>query len=140
MRNPLFLILLITTHFVSGCNSKFPNASSRRKADETKAQSYLDEAREALSTGNFGVAKSQIKALRDSCRYALEAREQAILLMDSIDIFAASKEMQKVDSLIRNATEEPSQELKEKYNELFQQVKFYQRKLQHDKQQRKHYD
>lgn len=141
MHNYLLTILFLSILFLSGCDTKYPNASSRRQSDEAKAETYLTEAREALKNGDIESAKIQIKYLRGSCRYALEAREQAILLMDSIEIFTTSRELQEMDSAIRAIDiQQLTQEQKDKYNDLFQQVKFYQRKLQHDKQQRKHYD
>lgn len=141
MHNSLFAILFFILLFVFGCQSKYPKASLRRQNDEAKAEMYLKEARAALIVGDVEAAEMQIQTLRDSCRYALEAREQALLLMDSIDLFAAGKELQKMDSLIRRTRPQAiPQEQKDKYNDLFRKVKFYQRKLQHDKQQRKHYD
>ena len=68
----------------------------------------LNEARAAYFQGNYEAARDSILSLRQNCPLALEARRQAILLMDSVEYQLAEG-----DTLKRE---------------------FFRRKLQHDRQ------
>lgn len=143
MRYTISLLLFVTLLFVTGCQSKYKNATDRRKKDEARAEVYLHDAREALSEKNFQVAKEQIRTLRESCRFALEAREKAILLLDSVELIDTQCRLLKSDSLLRiymGKKQDIPLRMREKHNELHRQLKFYERKLQHDKQQRRNHD
>ncbi len=118
---------------LTSCNlfSKKENAySEEREKMETEGQKYLTAAREALRTYDFDKAKAQIKALRDKCPRAITARQQGILLSDSIELTQAQKELQRTDSLLQIRK---TIELEAAFEELCEKVKFYHRKLQHDK-------
>ncbi len=118
---------------LTSCNlfNKKENAfSEEREKMEAEGQKYLTAAREALRSHDFDKAKAQIKDLRDKCPRAITARQQGILLSDSIELTQAQKELQRTDSLLQiNRTIE----LEATFEELCEKVKFYHRKLQHDK-------
>ncbi|MBO4641306.1 MAG: hypothetical protein J5661_00395 [Bacteroidaceae bacterium] len=101
--------------FLSACSSK-PN-------HEEMGQRMLDEARRELSQKNFAAARDTIMSLRLRCPKALQARRQALVLLDSIEMLGAA------DSLSR-ATGPEWERLEVKH-------KFYQRKLQEDLTQNK---
>lgn len=106
----IFLVLIL---FATACQSKYGDASDKRIADEEQAEQFLSKAREQLKSGHFDKAKQTIKTMRDSCPLALSCRKQGILLMDSIELFAATADTAMEDRDMR--------------------VKFYLKKLQHDR-------
>lgn len=140
-RTPSFLLLL-SLLLLSSCRSNSSKGSARRQQDEALARPYLDQARTALRAKEFAAAKEQIRLLRHHCRYALEAREEGIVLLDSIELLAAQHQLQRTDSLLQIAQEQTPQkaQLRQAFEEQCRQIKFYQRKLRHDQQQRRHHD
>lgn len=80
----------------------------------------LLEARQQFEQGRYEEARKTIVLMRDTCRYALTAREKAILLLDSIELFQ-----------VRNDTISKDREIKEK---------FYLKKLEHDRMQLKEHE
>ena len=85
--------------------------------EEQKAMRMLGDARFALKHQHFDEARDSILSMRRQHPTALEARRQAILLLDSIEMAA--------DSL--KQAEGPE------WERLNMKVKFYERKLQEDK-------
>ena len=78
--------------------------SEKRQLMETRAQEMLSGARQALIRQDFEKAKNTIKAMRTQCNLALEARQQGILLMDSIYLQEAVNKMMQADSLMKTQT------------------------------------
>lgn len=137
---PHFPSLLIAMLILgSACSSKDTSQSHRRQQAERAALPYLNKAREALREQNFAQARLHIQEMRKSQAYALSARSQGILLMDSIDLIEAQSLLLQQDSLLRIGGMR-SEQHQEKYDELVQRVKFYQRKIHHDKQQSSQHD
>lgn len=104
----LSLLTLLTA-----CGGKYSDASSQRRKDERVAAELLAHARSQMQQGQLEAAKNTIKVMRDSCRFALDGREEGILLLDSIELLKA-----------QNDTTVDDKELR---------VQFYQRKLEHDR-------
>ncbi len=102
--------------------------SSERLRMETAAAPMLDGARRQLAAGQLDEARATIGRMRSECRLALTARRQGILLMDSIDIAAAKRELVAADSTLRRdgAAAQPL------FDEACRKVQFYERKLRHD--------
>lgn len=143
MQKIVLLSFLLGCVFFLGCESKYKHATARRQKDEMRAEVYLADARAAMLREDYQTAKEKIKTLRKTCKFALEMREQAILLLDSIELSYTQRKLRKSDSLMRKYARENkpvSSEMQQKHEELHRQVKFYERKLQHDKQQRRHHD
>lgn len=86
--------------------------SQHRQKDEMRANRYLQIARQEMNDSDFEAARATIEEMRDSCYLALDAREKAILLLDSIDLMAA-----------RADKSDPDRETR---------IKFYQKKLEYD--------
>ena len=107
--------------------------SEKRQLMETRAQEMLSGARQALIRQDFEKAKNTIKAMRTQCNLALEARQQGILLMDSIYLQEAVNKMMQADSLMKTQTVD-SLILVPRLEEFGEKIKFYRRKLEHDKQ------
>ena len=84
--------------------------SCTTKADpEAEGQQMLVEARTAYAEGRYAAARDTIMSLRQRFPKALDARRQAILLLDSVELMDAR---QQGDSL---------------------KTGFFRRKLEHDK-------
>lgn len=86
--------------------------SKHRQKDELRANRYLQIARQEMNDSDFEAARATIDEMRDSCYLALDAREKAILLLDSIDLMAARADKTNPDRETR--------------------IKFYQKKLEYD--------
>ncbi len=132
--NISFACVLAMTCFVScslfkGEKKESDNYSDHRKAMEVEAQSKLQMARIFLRKGDFSQAKKTIEAMRKKDYLAIKARQEGILLMDSICLQEAKVHLTQTDSLQRIGAASNTQ-----LEEACQKVQFYERKLQFDKQ------
>ena len=119
----LLLILLLLV----GCKD------ARQEARDTQAAQgsvLLSEARTLCQAGRYDAARDTIQSLRRTCPLAIEARKQAILLMDSIDLQLARVELARTDSLLRAGCDTLEQA---DFDEACRKVQFYERKIQHDR-------
>lgn len=118
------------------CNSHKGESSAepseKRSMMEKNGRKMLLDARQALEEGNYNAARKAIKDLRENFPLALNAREEAILLADSIELFEARQQLEEVDKFINQERMEKKDSLQAEYDELCQKVKFYLRKLQYD--------
>ncbi len=108
-----FSILFLLAGLLAACAEQTP---------EERAALMLKEARYALHHHLWNEARDTILSLRHNCPTAIEARRQAILLLDSIEMNAAA------DSL-RLATGE-------EWKRLNVKKQFFERKLQEDMKKR----
>lgn len=106
-------LALFTCTLLAACGGKYSDASSQRRKDEKVAAELLEQARTQMRQGQLDEAKKTIKVMRDSCRYALDGREEGIILLDSIELLKAQSDTTVDDQEMR--------------------VQFYQRKLEHDR-------
>ena len=100
---------------------------------EAIAQQRLATARQQLSEGNCQAAKKSIEAMRHDCYLALTARQQGILLMDSVELRQAQLDLAHIDSLMQH---DNAKSHSASFEEACQKVQFYERKLQFDKQRK----
>ena len=100
---------------------------------EQEAAGRLQTARQQLAAHQYEAARQTVRNMRKDCYLALNARENAILLMDSIDWLAAQAELAHVDSLMRQQSDSIGQA---DFDEACRKVQFYERKLQHDRKAR----
>ena len=119
-----FLFPLIVRGLLAACNAdaEHEKMSKRRRAHEAEGRVLLEEARRALEREQFADARGAIRTLRDSFPLALSARTAAILLDDSISLAEARRQLGAVPT-----------DSAERLKELALKVKFYTRKLEHDK-------
>ncbi|MBR1838553.1 MAG: hypothetical protein IJ786_03255 [Bacteroidaceae bacterium] len=68
-----------------------------REVQEAAAQAVLDTARIALRANGFEAARSKAQSIRTRFPKALNAREDAILLIDSAEIFEAAARVARLD-------------------------------------------
>lgn len=115
-------------------------ACKREVSPEVIGLDYLSRARVQLEAKEYAAAREEIKELREKVPMALNAREAAILLLDSIDLAEAQEHLRQVDSALRaleDTTGITRDTLQISFDEACQKIKFYHRKLQHDRKNRK---
>lgn len=136
MKHTLIIYILFFAFMGMACNShkgeSSDEPSEKRSMMEKNGRKMLLDARQALEKGNYNAARKAIKDLRENFPLALNAREEAILLADSIELFEARQQLEEVDKFINQERMEKKDSLQAEYDELCQKVKFYLRKLQYD--------
>lgn len=100
---------------------------------EELGQAYLQKARVALRDKNFNSAKQFIKEMRDSVPLAIEARKSGILLMDSIELHIAQEELNVLNQQLLKQGENAPDSVRFKFEQTCQKIKFYIRKIAHDR-------
>ena len=122
-------IFLLAAFLCTACKEETHKDWSKARTEmEQTGQRHLAEAREALKNKNYNVAREKVEMLRKECELALSAREEGILLMDSINLFEAQNLLERAYNI---QAQEDSIEISEE--NLQQKVYFYKRKLEHDK-------
>jgi len=106
---------------------------------EVRGEECLARARTLLAGKQYAAVRRQIDSMRHSYPLALNAREAGILLMDSLNLAEAQDSLAEVDSLllVGHMSEEMERHYQASYRELCQKVKFYKRKLHHDRKNTK---
>ena len=122
--NKISIVLLGCLFMISSCGE---TPESRREEAETKGRALLHEARTAYANGEYQTAIQLIDSIRITYPLAMEVREQGILLKDSVYLEEAQEALKQ--AVEDNLTESQLEELQSK-------IKFYIRKLQHDKELR----
>jgi hypothetical protein len=138
---PVPLLLLFLLCF--GCHEKTSKISVHRQNDEIAGAQALDNARRRLDARDYEGARRIIRAMRHAHPLALTARENGILLMDSIDLVAAREAILQAE---RSASADTATHTAQRGGnngqlpELYRRLRFFERKLQHDFRQRKSHD
>lgn len=115
-------------------------ACKKEESPEAVGLDYLSRARVQLEAKEYAAAREEIKAMREQVPMALNARETGILLMDSINLAEAQEQLRVVDSALRalgDTTGITHDTLQIRFDEANQKIKFYHRKLQHDRKNKK---
>ena len=107
------LLPLLAVALLTACTQETP---------EERAASLLKDARYALHHHLYDEARDTIYSLRRNCPTAIEARRQAILLLDSIEMNAAADSLKLVTG--------------KEWERLNVKKQFYERKLQEDLKKR----
>lgn len=102
-------VLFLLAVLLVGCSKKTP---------DERAANMLREARYALHHHLYDEARDTIFSLRRNCPTAIEARKQAILLLDSIEMNAAADSLRLVTG--------------KEWERLNVKKQFFERKLQED--------
>ncbi|MBR6141250.1 MAG: hypothetical protein IKQ37_05765 [Bacteroidaceae bacterium] len=103
------LIILLAAVLLAACSQETPDERAAR---------MLRDARYALHHHLWNEARDTILSLRRNCPTAIEARRQAILLLDSIEMNAAADSLKLVTG--------------EEWKRLNVKRQFFERKLQED--------
>lgn len=107
--------------------------SEERQNMEKEGQLCLLNGRKALERKDYTAAREIVEKMRDQYPLALNAREEGILLMDSINLFEAEEQLKMIDQALRESDPSKKDSLQIEFDDLFQKTKFYTRKLDHDK-------
>lgn len=107
------------------------NYSENRARMEVVAAQQLEQARQLLHQQQPEAARKVIKEMRRKNYLALDARRRGILLMDSIDLFIAQRELAHTDSLLCSGASSVD---RNDFDEACRKVQFYERKIKHDSQ------
>lgn len=133
--NILHTKLLLLLLLLVSCGSK-DNGNS---ADiEQQGQQWLNKARTALSDSNYALAKDCIDSLRTRTAEALNAREEGILLLDSVNLAEARVELDAAEK----AAAQPNLDIYARdsvdtnLDRAQTKVRFFERKLSLDKSQK----
>ncbi len=140
----LILISILLTTFMTACDN--PKAETKttntpqyvqtqsevpdkKVLDEEEAQAVLDTARLALHAGGFETARAKTKSIRTRFPHALNAREDAILLLDSIEIMEAASKVTRLDA---TGSVETDESIAVERAKAADKVEFFQEKLARD--------
>lgn len=124
------LLALATLCACSGKDSKERDYSENRQRMETRAKTYLAQARQQLAAGRPDEARKTIERMRKACYLAIDGRTQGIVLMDSVDLYQARQDLVRIDSLLRLG-----QVSQASFDDACRKVQFYERKAQYDLKQ-----
>lgn len=131
----LFALILLA----ASCNSKPAGYRSEwseaRNEAEAGGRKFLQKAREAFARADFHAARVQLDSIRVRHALALEARECGIVLLDSINLGEAQRQLSHTDSLLTAGSAGDS--LRAAFEEQANRVKFYARKLANDRSKQK---
>ncbi len=116
-------LLFVSCLLLVGCG----NALTEREKAELGGAQLVSQAREAFVTADYTTAVALIDSIRDAYPLALNAREEGILLKDSVLLEQAREELRKAKDIAGDSID---------MEELHMKVTFYERKLQHDMQQK----
>ena len=101
---------------------------------EVEGQQWLKKARTALIDSDLVKARAAIDSLRSQCAEALNAREEGILLLDSIELAEAHRQLaeaekaaaqQGLDIYARDSVDT-------QLDRMATKVRFFEKKLSHD--------
>lgn len=140
LRLPLAMSALLAVASISvACKenkNSNPDWSEARTEMEAKGQEFLARARKEYAAGNYDEAQRIVENMSKTCNLAFNAREEGILLTDSIYIAKSSTRMDEIEKIV---TESPDslQRLQPEMEDLSQEIKFYHRKLDFDKKNKK---
>ena len=116
-------LLFVSALLLVGCG----NALTEREKAELGGVQLISQAREAFVTADYTTAVALIDSIRDAYPLALNAREEGILLKDSVLLEQAREELRNAKDIAGDLIDMVDLQLK---------VTFYERNLQHDLEQK----
>ena len=118
--------------------------SQARLKDEQGGAVYLDSIRQSIVVKDWEQGKSQIEKLRQQYPLALDAREQALLLWDSICWMEAEAELIRVDAWLQpgggsqTASKAECDSMRTAFDELFRRKLVYDKRKADENKQAQH--
>lgn len=139
----LFALTVVSVLMLSSFSACTTKPERQQSADEVEGARLLVDARRELSAKHYDSARDSIISLRQHYPLAMDARKQAILLLDSIELLAARDSF---DALNRLAQQQYMQSLDnpdaplqldsatyvDEHERLDIKVQFFERKLEED--------
>ena len=126
-----FSFILFLSFFLLHSSKPSNRWSSVRQSDEAQGQTLLNKSRAQLTAKKYDEAEKMIEKLRKNYPLALTAREEAILLLDSIYLARSSSELMLMSVESKNVADVDS--LRRELEYVVMQKIFYMRKLEYDK-------
>lgn len=116
-------LLFVSALLLVGCG----NALTEREKAELGGAQLINQAREAFVGSDYTTAVALIDSIRNAFPLALNAREEGILLKDSVLLEQAREELRNAKDIAGDSID---------LEEIHMKVTFYERKLQHDLEQK----
>ena len=116
---------------IASCHGK-----EQTSADpEQQGQLWLAKARAALRGSDFAEARAAIDSLRHLCAEALNAREEGILLLDSIDLAEAHVQLEQAEQAASQQGFDiyARDSVDTNLDRAATKVRFYEKKLERDR-------
>ena len=125
------LLVSIALLMLSGCGSK-PSTPDY----EQQGQRWLALARASLRDADYSLARVYIDSLRARCAMALNAREDAIILLDSIDLAEAREQLGEAEYMAKQTGLDyiARDSFDTRLDRARAKVHFFEEKIQYDKQ------
>lgn len=120
----------------SGKKEQNSEWSEARTEMEANGQQSLSAARAEYAKGNYDSAQSIIEDMSKNYKLAFNAREEGILLTDSIYIAKSAARMDEIEKIVSESPDS-LQRLQPEMEDLSREIKFYHRKLEFDKKNKK---
>ncbi|MBQ0021185.1 MAG: hypothetical protein KBT39_11785 [Bacteroidales bacterium] len=108
-------------------------SATGHELDVVNGQRVLAQARSLCQSGRLDEARDSIMSLRTNYPYAIDARRQAILLLDSVELFAATDSLA---TLEQTHSQQSVPNYGAEHERLDMKVQFFMHKLQNDQQKR----
>lgn len=108
---------------------------------ERQGQRWLGLARASLRDADYSLARVYVDSLRTRCKMALNAREEAILLLDSIDLAEAREQLGEAEFMARQAGLDyiARDSFETRLDRAQAKVRFFEKKIQYDKAHKEHH-
>ena len=102
---------------------------------EQQGQRWLALARSSLRDADYSLARVYVDSLRTRCKMALNAREDAIVLLDSINLAEAREQLAEAEFLAQQAGLDyiARDSFETRLDRVQAKVRFFDRKMQYDK-------
>lgn len=124
----LFLAYFLGIWSLTSCDSQ---ETIRLNQEIYNGDLLISQARHALNDHDFDKAIRLIDSIRTTYPRAMNAREDGILLKDTIEMARAQCELKELESQGITSGEQ--------WEEIHRRLKYFARKLQHDQEQRKNH-
>ena len=134
MKNNWLLSIMLIAAVMTSCGRGESQAGGDADSDNLRGWQWIADARRCLADSDFVAARNCIDSLRTSCPMALNAREQGILLLDSIELGEARQQLKQAEAYASRtdldiyARDSADTEL----DRAVTKVRFYEKKLTHD--------
>lgn len=129
-------VVSIVMLMASGCDSK-PSTPDY----EQQGQRWLTLARASLRDADYSLARVYIDSLRTRCAMALNAREDAILLLDSIDLAEAREQLGEAEYMAKQTGLDyiARDSFDTRLDRARAKVHFFEKKILYDHQHKEHH-
>lgn len=121
---------MLSVLLMASCSKSQPTDEEIEQA----GHQWLLRARASLADADYDLARTYIDSLRERCPMALNAREEGILLLDSIELAQAVEQLQQAEFFARQSDLDyiARDSADTNLDRAMAKVKFFQKKIGHD--------